>query len=269
MQSSVKQRLISFISYIKLSQSKFEKEISVSNGYVNNIRQSISPDKLQKIALRFPELNIAWLITGDGDMINNADCALSSSTPDEYEEILKRIKLAVSELSQDKINQASSISSDWLIFGKGDMINESGCNKITYSESDGQPFYDVDFVGGFDLMCNDQTIKPAYYINYKPFSGKEGVMWVNLTGRSMEPELNHGDMIAIKEATTPIEYLPAGEIYAIVTEDFRTVKRISKSDREGFVRLIPSNKSEEYTPQDIPVSIIRKVFYVLGSFKNF
>lgn len=167
------------------------------------------------------------------------------------------------------LNAYEIIETDWLILGKGEMlkanINESVVS--TNMSTEGQPFYDVDFVGGFDVMCNNQTIQPSYYINYKPYN-KEGVMWVNLTGKSMEPELNHGDLIALKEATTAIEYLPLGEVYAIVTEDFRTVKRLSKSDKEGFVRLVPSNKSEEYAPQDIPVAIIKKVFYVLGSIKN-
>ena len=81
----------------------------------------------------------------------------------------------------------------------------------------------------------------------------------------MEPELNNGDFIAMKEMKSPIQYLPAGEIYGIVTEDYRTVKRMTTSDKDGFVRLIPTNKSPEFKPQDIPVSMICKVFAVLGS----
>lgn len=37
----------------------------MSNGYVNNIRSSIQPDKLQKIAENYPMLNIAWLMIGE------------------------------------------------------------------------------------------------------------------------------------------------------------------------------------------------------------
>jgi SOS-response transcriptional repressor LexA len=61
----VKERLISFLKYKKLSQGKFEKELGTSNGYVTNIRQSIQPDKLERIASVFPELNIAWLMIGE------------------------------------------------------------------------------------------------------------------------------------------------------------------------------------------------------------
>lgn len=61
----VKERLVAFLADIGWSQSKFERECGMSNGYVNNIRQSIQPDKLQRIAQRFPALNISWLLIGD------------------------------------------------------------------------------------------------------------------------------------------------------------------------------------------------------------
>ena len=129
---------------------------------------------------------------------------------------------------------------------------------------EGAPYYNVDFIGGFDLVLNDQSRNPDYYINFPPYN-KEGVVWCNITGHSMEPELNNGDFIAMKEMYSPIEYLPAGEIYGIITDDYRTIKRIRMSEREGFVRLIPTNKSPEYAEQEIPVDMIRKVYAVLGS----
>ena len=61
----VKERLVSFIKYKKMSQGGFEKAIGTSNGYVGSIRQSIQPDKLERIAQLFPELNISWLLVGE------------------------------------------------------------------------------------------------------------------------------------------------------------------------------------------------------------
>lgn len=166
------------------------------------------------------------------------------------------------------------VNFDWLLTGEGTMFrSEQKKTEMPETPSvnqdySGAPYYNVDFIGGFDLMINDQTINPDYYINYRPFN-KEGILWCNLTGHSMEPELLSGDIIALKELNTPIQYLPAGEIYGIVTEEFRTVKRIRLSQREGYVRLIPSNKSEEYGEQEIPISMILKVYAVLGSIRKF
>ena len=146
---------------------------------------------------------------------------------------------------------------------KKEDIEKNELPEVNY-EYKGAPYYNVDFIGGFDLVLNDQTNNPDYYINFPPYN-KEGVVWCNITGHSMEPELNNGDFIALKEMTDPIEYLPYGEIYGIITDNYRTVKRIRMSERKGFVRLIPTNKSPEYGEQEIPINMIRKVFAVLGS----
>jgi len=72
----VKERLILYLKHKKLSQGKFEKSIGMSNGYVTNIRQSIQPDKLEKIASQFPDLNISWLLVGEelgGKMLNETE----------------------------------------------------------------------------------------------------------------------------------------------------------------------------------------------------
>lgn len=68
---TVKERLKTFIKLKGFGQGKFESMCGLSNGYVNNIRQSIQPDKLQKIALQFPDLNTGWLMTGEGEMLKN------------------------------------------------------------------------------------------------------------------------------------------------------------------------------------------------------
>ena len=77
---NVKERLVAFLKYKKLSQAKFEKSIGASNGFVNNIRQSILPDRLQRIAQCYPELNISWLLIGclGGKMIKEEEREISS-----------------------------------------------------------------------------------------------------------------------------------------------------------------------------------------------
>lgn len=165
------------------------------------------------------------------------------------------------------------ISFDWLLTGEGAMLRTNDVSTpeplpSINQEYKGAPYYNVDFIGGFEFVSNDQTQLPDYYINYPPYN-KPGVMWCNLTGHSMEPEISNGDVIALKEVKSPIEYLPAGEIYGIITDDYRTVKRIRPGVQKGFVRLIPANKSPEFCEQEIPVEMIRRVFAVLGSIRKF
>lgn len=66
---TIKERLIAFIAYLGIGQGKFEKNCGLANAYVANIRKSITPEKLQKISQRYPELNTGWLMTGEGEML--------------------------------------------------------------------------------------------------------------------------------------------------------------------------------------------------------
>lgn len=179
-------------------------------------------------------------------------------------------------IGTDKLENILTIYQDinpsWLLTGEGNMLRLESEKKeklpSVNQTYEGAPYFNVDFIGGFDVIVNDQTRNPDFYINYPPYN-QEGVVWCNLTGHSMEPEISNGDIIALREVTTPIQYLPAGEIYGIVTEEYRTIKRIRLSNREGYVRLIPSNKSEEYCEQEIPISMIIHVYAVLGSIRKF
>ena len=63
--------MIEFLSYYKISKTEFGNTIGVSNAFVTSIRKSISPDKIQSIALNYPQLNIDWLLTGEGKMLKD------------------------------------------------------------------------------------------------------------------------------------------------------------------------------------------------------
>lgn len=79
MESSVKQRLIDYLKFKHISKIEFGRAIGVSSAYVTSIRNSISPNKIQSIALKFPDLDIQWLLTGDGEMIKGINIGNSSN----------------------------------------------------------------------------------------------------------------------------------------------------------------------------------------------
>ncbi|MCL1867778.1 MAG: hypothetical protein FWF72_02350 [Paludibacter sp.] len=67
-----------------MSQTKFEKLIGLSNGYINNIKVP-SEDVLQKINLNFPDLNFHWLFTGKGKMVL-VENSQEMGNPDGYKD---------------------------------------------------------------------------------------------------------------------------------------------------------------------------------------
>ena len=72
MENTVKQRLTEYLRFKQVNMSEFGRLIGVSNAYVSSIKKSIAPDKLQAIALNFPDLDIQWLVTGNGQMLRAA-----------------------------------------------------------------------------------------------------------------------------------------------------------------------------------------------------
>ena len=68
----VRDRLEYYIAHKGLSVRKFEILIGASNGYVSNIKLNITPAKQKQIQSAFPDLNMSWLLTGEGEMLRQA-----------------------------------------------------------------------------------------------------------------------------------------------------------------------------------------------------
>jgi hypothetical protein len=66
---SINDRTKLFVKSQQISVKAFERSINASNGYINNITRSISLEKIDLIAEKYPTLNIEWLLTGKGDML--------------------------------------------------------------------------------------------------------------------------------------------------------------------------------------------------------
>ena len=158
----------------------------------------------------------------------------------------------------------SDISPEWLLTGQGDMLKEEPSLSVSMNPQEGTPYYDVDFLGGFDLQENSQAMVPALNIvaNICP----RAEMWCNITGHSMEPTISHGDIIALHKCS--VEDIQYGEVYAVVLDTFRTVKILRKSSTPGMLKFVPVNK-EEFDEQEFSISRILQVYEVVGSIRRF
>lgn len=167
----------------------------------------------------------------------------------------------------DKISKSyPELNTNWLLTGEGGMLLDSIDSVPQKSFTNGVPYYNVDFIGGFDIVLNDQTAKPEYLIDFKKYN--EATCWCNVTGHSMEPEITHGDIIALKKIEDK-SFLPLGEVYAIVTTNgMRTIKRLGPSSDPKCYTLVPTNKSPEYGIQELPKNMIEHIFQILGCMKR-
>ena len=65
-------RLIQFIEYAGLSARQFDISIGAANGYTLRMKKnhaSIGSDVIENIIRTYPQLDVVWLITGEGRMI--------------------------------------------------------------------------------------------------------------------------------------------------------------------------------------------------------
>lgn len=162
-----------------------------------------------------------------------------------------------------------NISPHWLITGDGNMLDNSQDSDLrtpttSMNPSIGTPYYDVDFIGGFDEVFNSQVNIPATNIVIRGF--EKASLWCNVTGHSMEPKINHGDIIALRQCTlNDIQY---GEIYAVVLDTIRTIKILRRSPNPDKLRFIPIN-TNDYDEQEFDKSRIINIFEVIGSISKF
>lgn len=181
---------------------------------------------------------------------------------------LTKAKSITVDRSEEFLLFFSELSAEWLLRGKGQMCcDESALEQPLMNYEKGQPYFNVDFICGFDDVENDQTTTPECLVHFPPYSKAD--CWCNATGMSMYPDICPGDIIALKEVKDWNVYIPYGEIYGVVTTEHRTIKKICKSNKEGYIRLVPTNQSPDYEEQEIPISIITKLYRVLGAMRRF
>ncbi len=204
-----------------------ERTIGASKGVLSraiNNGTDIQAKWLSIIVENYPRYSTGWLLTGAGSML------------------------------KDDLNGIKTI----------DEANPSFMPTTSMNPSVGTPYYDVDFIGGFDEVFNSQVNIPATNIVIRGF--EKASLWCNVTGHSMEPKINHGDIIALRQCTlNDIQY---GEIYAVVLDTIRTIKILRRSPDPDKLRFIPIN-TEDYDEQEFDKSRIVNVFEVIGSISKF
>ena len=285
-QNSVKNRLLDFLKYKGISQSKFEQQCGISNGYVNNIRKGIKSEMFdKKIAPIFPELSKTWLLLGEGSMLVPQ---IEEVVPEEEEEeddlvlflrderkgyditltdiyektripvkTLKEVQQGITELSIKQRNALSKyIEEAREYFREGEVLGSPE------GEPTGYYYPEVYAKAGFDFLSLSSEVNkiPVYVPNF----GRD-VLFINVYGDSMYPKYKSGDIIGIK----PVDYvyLVFGHPYVIVfNNDDINIKYVRKGSDDQHVLLVSENAN--YEPREYPLSIIRAFYAVRGSFNK-
>lgn len=132
---TAKERLKDFLAAKKMGRSKFEKLAGIASGYVSSKSVTITSDVIEKTVTVFPDLNLDWLITGEGEM-------LKSVTPsDNLPEVQTRPRIPTTAA-------AGSLSDDAI------GVTLSDCEQLPIINQ--LPAYD------FTIIIKGDSMKPKY-----------------------------------------------------------------------------------------------------------
>jgi phage repressor protein C with HTH and peptisase S24 domain len=222
--SETKDRLLEFLRYKGLGQQKFEISIGMSNGWANKVGDSIRENTLKKISEVYPELNIAWLKSGVGVMLNNGESEETLYTPKEEHPKERNQKDATEETAKMVLllpvsAQGGSLN-DFVV-----SVKESDCEKVV------SPIRGVDFA-------------------------------MTVSGDSMSPEYPNGSRIFIKRINERA-FIEWGKVYVLDTCNGTVIKILVPAEKEGYVKCVSINQDPIFAPFEVALEDIYGVYKVL------
>ena len=97
-------RLTQFIKYAGLSARQFDLSIGAGNGYTLRMKKnhaSIGSDVIETIIRTYPQLNLVWLMTGEGEMIKK----VAESKSLEFDQLPATKQQEIEKIIEQKIRE--------------------------------------------------------------------------------------------------------------------------------------------------------------------
>jgi transcriptional regulator with XRE-family HTH domain len=107
------ERISMYLQFRNISPHAFEKKIKLSNGYYSKQlrnKGSVGSDILIKIHEHFPDLNMLWVLTGEGNMVDESR-AVQSALAEEFTYKFEVENLKLQNLQED-VDQLNTVIKD-------------------------------------------------------------------------------------------------------------------------------------------------------------
>ena len=255
MESAVKQRLVRFIKSMHMTQRAFEIRCGMSNGYVANIRKGIGEDYLLNIAQQFPELNRAWLLFGEGEMLKTShtisgDITVTGNHNSHIGHGHKNVP-AVIEVKENGVEVECPKC--------GEVIEVPGSTVLAMVPKEITKKPDIDLEKW--RRKHPQQMKK---IDFSQIWGEEPFV-VQVDTRAMEPDYREGTFLVL-QPLPDISYATAdGIAYVIDTMKPHTLFR-NLTDKYDGTYLLTSN-SDKRSSIRLKAEDIITVYDIVGSFR--
>lgn len=166
------------------------------------------------------------------------------------------------------------ISLDWLLTGEGNMLKSDNEKPIeahktfggpskSSNKQKGIPLIPIDAVAGFPAADSDGVyFESCDHYTIPEFEAKGANFLIRVSGDSMMPLYNNGDIIACRKITD-ILFLQWGSIYVLDTSQGALVKRVEECEKDDDCILCVS-ENPRFKPFQLPKSDIRSLSTIIG-----
>jgi hypothetical protein len=102
-------RIIQLLHALRLSARQFDMSIGTGNGYILRMQKnnaSVGSDVIERIIEVYPQVNLIWLITGEGDMFSAEPDSKPKRSKTQIEDFINnRLKSKLSEKKKILLNE--------------------------------------------------------------------------------------------------------------------------------------------------------------------
>lgn len=210
MENTVKERLVTFLRYKRITQRAFVTMLGLSGAYINSIRKSISPEVMLGIAKHFPELNRDWLLYGEGEMLKT-------------------------EQGNNVISQTINGTNNGNIIGYNNGNVNNNSNDVEEVDAEVIPYIDTALARkrNFNIakaINNDSELLKQRTLDelFSPIS-----FLLKMADNSMTDEIRQGDMLFAKFIPKEANIV-SGKIYLIDTNSYGTLVRQVYVNEDSF-----------------------------------
>lgn len=140
------------------------------------------------------------------------------------------------------------------------MVSESA--PVYEKPGTGVPFYDNAFSPAILKQAISGKSKPDAHFSTPLFPQID--FWVRAAGSGLEPLIPAGAAIGLLHIKSAVwqKWLPPGEVYVILTDDFALARVVQQSDDPKKLQL-ETLQASSGSKQQIPVDIILHIFKVV------
>lgn len=126
------------------------------------------------------------------------------------------------------------------------------------------PLIPVEVMAGY--MKGEQSVQPYEYIMYQLPSFSDCDFLVTVSGDSMTPRYNGGDIVACKKLSLQDIFFQWGRVYVVNTSQGALIKKVEQGSSQETITLVSEN--EAYGPFEIRRDMIYDIAIVCGVIKK-